>query len=539
MSFYPFENPIGFGVADFLALAIAALLILTSISWKRVTPAISRFAGNTTLCMAVLAALPIVFRLALLPNHPVPTPDIYDEFSHLLAADTLRHFRFANPPHPFHRFFETFFTLQEPTYSSIYPIGQGLLMALFGNPWAGVVIATGAFCALVYWMLRGWVAPIWALAGGILAIVQSGPLCYWMNSYWGGAFAGSAGCLVFGSLPRLKNWAHGIVLGSGLGLLILIRPYETLFVAIAVMVYLIGRRHRSALFAVIPIACAVGITLLHNHSVTGRWTTLPYTLSQYQYGVPAALTFQSDPIPHRELTREQEMEYKSQLAFRGAPRETIQSYLLRLEYRVRFYRFFFLPALYVALLFFLGALRERRYLWVAGTIILFALGTNFFPSFQLHYLAPIACLFILAAIAGMERLSRFSTPAAHIIMFLCCFHFLFWYSMHFFDDRDFSKDTRAYETWSGINHKNPEPRIVVKKRLAEIPGKLLVFVHYSPGHIFQQEWVYNEADIDAARIVWARDLGEEENAKLRAYYPDRQVYLLEPDFRPPRLASYR
>ena len=46
--------------------------------------------------------------------------------------------------------------------------------------------------------------------------------------------------------------------------------------------------------AVLP---AVGVMLLHNRAVTGSWTTMPYVLSQYQYGVPAALTFQPDPAP--------------------------------------------------------------------------------------------------------------------------------------------------------------------------------------------------------------------------------------------------
>ena len=72
----------------------------------------------------------------------VPIATVYDEASHLLVADTLRHWRLANPAHPLSRFFETFFVLQEPTRSSIYPLGQGLLMAAFGNAWAGVIIAT-------------------------------------------------------------------------------------------------------------------------------------------------------------------------------------------------------------------------------------------------------------------------------------------------------------------------------------------------------------------------------------------------------------
>jgi hypothetical protein len=39
-------------------------------------------------------------------------------------------------------------------------------------------------------------------------------------------------------------------------------------------------------------------------------------------------------------------------------------------------------------------------------------------------------------------------------------------------------------------------------------------------------------------VVWARDLGDAENEKLRAYYPNRTAWLFEPDARPPRLEPY-
>src|SRR5207249_8198693 len=94
--------------------------------------------------MALLSALPILLRLALLHNHPVPTPSVSDDFSYLLSGDTLAHFRLANPMHPMRRFFETIFVIQEPSYSSIYPPGQGIVLAVgqifFRNPWAGVVL---------------------------------------------------------------------------------------------------------------------------------------------------------------------------------------------------------------------------------------------------------------------------------------------------------------------------------------------------------------------------------------------------------------
>jgi hypothetical protein len=215
-SFLTGFNPIGFGAADFILLILAALLALFALGWRWTEPYAARLARRTAWCMLALGALPVALRLALLPHHPVPFPDIYDEFSHLLVADTLRHFRLANPAHPMHRFFETFFVLQQPTYSSIYPIGQGLSMAvgrmIFGHPWAGVLMSAAAFCALCYWMLRGWTTPGWALVGGVLAVIEFGPLNKWMNSYWGGAFASAGGCLVFGALPRLRNGAPSVCL---------------------------------------------------------------------------------------------------------------------------------------------------------------------------------------------------------------------------------------------------------------------------------------------------------------------------------------
>src|SRR5215467_8865592 len=99
---------------------------------------LEKVAARTGWCMLLFAFAPVALRVALLPNHPVPAPEIYDEFSHLLVADTLLHFRLANPPHALHQFFETLLVLQEPAYASIYPIGQGLVMtlgrAIFGLP---------------------------------------------------------------------------------------------------------------------------------------------------------------------------------------------------------------------------------------------------------------------------------------------------------------------------------------------------------------------------------------------------------------------
>src|SRR5579884_552668 len=191
-----------------LALAVV-LAVVAATAARRIEPFIRRLARRPRLSLAVLAALPIALRLALLPNHPVPAPHIYDEFGHLLVADTLRHLRFANPPNPLPQFFETFFVLQTPTYSAIYPLGQGIALTtgifFFGLPWAGVLLTSSAFCALCYWAVRGWTTPEWALIGGALAVIEFGPLSAWTNTYWGGSLTACAGCLVVGALPRLRT----------------------------------------------------------------------------------------------------------------------------------------------------------------------------------------------------------------------------------------------------------------------------------------------------------------------------------------------
>ncbi len=146
-SFIPSLNPIGFSASDFIELIVTLVLVLlASLKYGK------RLAEKTGWCMLFLFILPIALRLALLPQYPIPTPNVSDDFSYVLIADTLRHLRLANPPHPLHQFFETFFVLQEPSYVSIFPLGQGLVIALgwtiFGHPWAGVAISIGALCAL-------------------------------------------------------------------------------------------------------------------------------------------------------------------------------------------------------------------------------------------------------------------------------------------------------------------------------------------------------------------------------------------------------
>jgi hypothetical protein len=78
----------------------------------------------------------------------------------------------------------------------------------------------------------------------------------------------------------------------------------------------------------------------------------------------------------------------------------------------------------------------------------------------------------------------------------------------------------------------------VNGTLASLPGNHLVLVRYLPSHNVHQEWVYNEAEIDRARVVWARDIPGVDLNPLLAYFKDRDVWVVDADLSPPRLEPY-
>ena len=98
--FLPLQNPVGFGIPDFVLFGVAALMLAAILTRGWTEPAMRQLAESRRWSMVLLATLPIALRLLLLGNHPVPVPSISDDFSYLLLGDTLAHFRLANAAHP-------------------------------------------------------------------------------------------------------------------------------------------------------------------------------------------------------------------------------------------------------------------------------------------------------------------------------------------------------------------------------------------------------------------------------------------------------
>jgi hypothetical protein len=71
-------------------------------------------------------------------------------------------------------------------------------------------------------------------------VIEFGPLNQWMNEYWGGEWIAASGCLVFGALPRLRaapRRRDAVLLGLGLAMHLITRPYESIFLFLAVALF--------------------------------------------------------------------------------------------------------------------------------------------------------------------------------------------------------------------------------------------------------------------------------------------------------------
>ncbi len=109
-----------------------------------------------------------------------------------------------------------------------------------------------------------------------------------------------------------------------------------------------------------------------------------------------------------------------------------------------------------------------------------------------------------------------------------------------------SKDRKGYASGRDIYSRGlamrtagfAAERYSMLRELEHLPGRQLVLIRYTSEHDPQNDWVYNRADIDASKVVWAREMSPEQDRPFLEYFHDRNVWLLEPDMSPPKLGPY-
>ncbi|MGH7365116.1 MAG: hypothetical protein ACREK9_01785 [Candidatus Rokuibacteriota bacterium] len=514
--------------------------------------------------MLTVGATALIARLTLLPLMPVPEPDIHDEFSHLLAADTFAAGRLTNPSPSRWMHFESFHIVLRPTYMTVYPPAQGLVLAVgswLGQPWLGVLLSVAAMCAAICWMLQGWFPPRWALLGGMLAVLRFATSGYWVNSYMGGAVAATGGALILGALPRLKKIPRSrdaLLMGLGLVILANSRAYEGLVLSLPVALALLAgplmqRRARvrdRILRVVLPIVIVLvlsGIAMgYYFWRVTGSPVHMPYQIGRETYATAPIFLWQSPrpepayrhPVMGEFYRRYEQAFYENEI---GTVRGLITT---KLAFAIAFLAFYFGPALLLPLLLFSSTLGDRRirFLVAAGAVVLVGLTVEVF--FIPHYAAPIAAINLALAIQALRHLRVWRWDNQPVGVFLVRILPLVYAGALAIRLLAPALELPLTETSLWWVRLTPSERGIerarVLARLERTPGQHLVIVRYGPAYDpgRQIEWVYNRADIDRAKVIWAREMGGVENARLLDHYPDRHIWLIDADRRPVQLQPY-
>jgi hypothetical protein len=524
----------------------------------------TRLARRRRLAVIAVAGAVVTLRLGILPIIPTPVPRVGDEFSYLLAGDTFAHGQLTNPPHPMWIFFDTFNVNQHPTYMSKYPPAQGAVLALgeiLGHPWIGVLLSCAAMCASMLWALQGWLPARWALLGALMFMFHVGLFSYWMNSYWGGAVAATGGALVTGAFPRIiRSWRprDALLLGLGVSILANSRPFEGLIFCIPValgLLYFLWRERKEMWRRWLPgvilplciIAALCGSFMVYyNWRGTGDPLLFPYTLNNRDYLSSPVFAWGTASGPQLQYTNPQLAGFYNgwrDTWFQGRINSfrTLSRVAVHVTARVTY--FFLLPelCLIAAALFFV--FRDRKFRLIAAALFFVFRDKKFRLLFlQLficlgglasvvwflpHYAAPLACVLFVLTTETLRRARHFEVLGrpvgvgfSRVIVLFALISAPFHYRHRI------------------ISPPEMDRRAQLSAQLNATPGQHLVIVRYSEEHQLAEEWVYNCADIDHAKIVWAREIPGVDLHPLLRYFASRQVWLVKPDVSSLQLSHY-
>ncbi len=268
--------------------------------------------------------------------------------------------------------------------------------------------------------------------------------------------------------------------------------------------------------------------------VTGNALVMPYQVNRQTYAVAPYFVWQKprpEPVYHHAEMRSFYVDWE----LRGFQSDnTALGFLRHLGRKAGvLWAFYVGPVFTLPFLFFPWLFRDRRMRWPLVLAAAVAVGTMIETWTLVHYLAPALGLFYLLLVQCMRhlRLMRWrgrplGQGLARAIPMICVAMVVLRVSA-----------VAAGAQIEPGREGNPN-RIVIVRELQNMPGKQLAIVHYGPGHIPHAEWVYNRADIDASKIVWARDMGDARNQELLQYFKDRRAWRIDADNPAAKLEAY-
>jgi hypothetical protein len=454
-------------------------------------------------------AYAIVFVLALAASlltirfrgQPQPPRWFEDDYGYLLTADTYVHGRVANPPHPMRSHFEAMYILQQPKYVSMYLPGNPLVLAFgrvaFGRAVYGAAVFTALAAMALLFALRGWVAHEAAFALACIAAVHP-VMTDWGDSFHSGSVSVAGGALIAGAVARKR---HALLFGLGCLALLFTRPYEGFVVALLFTMIAIvrgGIRVRDAVVATVIVAIGLGLFAANNAATTGDPLTTPYGKYNSRYlSAPNFIWQRAGTMPRYDVPEFVRIYRQFRGYYERSRSGFAETALAETTALLKTALPYSLPTLWIAALLPLLFLRDRAIAIALVITLLSLLQITWWT--QPHYAAPSAALFAIAWALGITRMPPWLGRAslATLAVLALAGTFTAWHA--------------PYATQS---------RKTIDDAVAQHPGPHLVLVPRDCTAL-----VYNGAEIDRQRVVWARDTGNDDDV-LR-YYADRTVWTLD------------
>jgi hypothetical protein len=267
------------------------------------------------------------------------------------------------------------------------------------------------------------------------------------------------------------------------------------------------------------------------YRVTGNPFRMTYQVNRELYSQAPYFLWQKsrpEPVYHHAVMRDfYQREFQ---VFQQS--QTLGGFLRGLGEKVWMSWTFYLGTIFtIPLLMLPSTFRDRRMRFPLLAGAFFLLGTVVETWTSPHYLAAGTGLFylVLMQCLGHLRLWRwrgqpYGAAFVRAIPVICC-------ALIVIRVTAVAAGAQIEPRWPRGNLK----RAGILKELQNSPGQHLVVVSYGPGHDLDHDWVYNAADIDSAKVVWARDMGSRDNAELLQYFHDRKAWRLNADQTPPKL----
>ena len=277
-------------------------------------------------------------------------------------------------------------------------------------------------------------------------------------------------------------------------------------------------RTGAILACLVTLAIALLFTGYYNHRVTGRALQFPYMLYEQQYVATAPLIWLPPPPRTPTYTHPVLRDFFLGWELRSYQEQrTIQGLIRAVSEKSWSFAtaYFGSPAMLVALLASILTMRRDRQLGTSvciGVLFLIAAfgGLRFFP----HYTAPAANVYFFILIQGLRHIrAGWRGGRASCESCSCC--------------TSLRRCTGVAASFRKARLSPAFKRAGLMETAKREHIKQLIFVRPLPDYYAHNDWVYNDADIDASTIVWARDMGEEANKTLMDYYPDREVWIFQ------------